>query len=273
METFAIRHAEPIDAAELAQMRAALWPEGSLEEHRREVEEWFAHGPAGTLPAAVFVSRNPNESLNGFLEVSLRSHADGCDPAQPVGYVEGWFVLPELRGRGIGAALMRAAEDWARTHGAREIASDALIDNEPSQLAHAALGFEVVDRCVHLRKSSSNPLQSRVFQVEPSPSPASRSYLASANCGGRTKCTGDHSKQKPRSNCSSSYNPGNSTSSPCSSAATISRAMLSGISRLNTASNCPQSRVNHSRRSQRDSAVNVTPFSFPRSTFGVAEIL
>jgi hypothetical protein len=28
----------------------------------------------------------------------------------------------------------------------------ALLDNEASQRAHSALGFEVVDRCVHFRK-------------------------------------------------------------------------------------------------------------------------
>jgi hypothetical protein len=31
------------------------------------------------------------------------------------------------------------------------MASDALIDNEAHR-AHEALGFEVVDRCVHFRK-------------------------------------------------------------------------------------------------------------------------
>lgn len=148
-----IRHAEPADAEELAGMRAALWPEGSLEDHRRDVDAWFADGPAGMLPAAVFVAHTPNQSLTGFVEVSLRSHADGCDPGHPVGYIEGWFVQPDHRGHGIGAALIRAAEDWARAHGCREMASDALLSNEPSELAHRALGFEVVDRCVHLRKS------------------------------------------------------------------------------------------------------------------------
>ena len=47
---------------------------------------------------------------------------------------------------------MRAAEQWSRARGAVEIASDALIDNSQSQHAHRALGFEEVDRCVHLRK-------------------------------------------------------------------------------------------------------------------------
>jgi aminoglycoside 6'-N-acetyltransferase I len=134
-------------------MRAALWPDSSLEEQHTEMEAFFADGPAGILPAAIFVAHTANETLTGFLEVGLRSHADGCNPAHPVGYVEGWFVVPDHRGKRVGAALMRTAEDWARTHGACEMASDALIDNEPSELAHRALGFEVVDRCVHLRKS------------------------------------------------------------------------------------------------------------------------
>jgi aminoglycoside 6'-N-acetyltransferase I len=47
---------------------------------------------------------------------------------------------------------MRAAEQWARSHGCLEMASDIWIDEEISQKAHQALGFEIVDRCVHFRK-------------------------------------------------------------------------------------------------------------------------
>ena len=74
-------------------------------------------------------------------------------PHNPSGYVEGWFVQEAFRNRGVGKGLMRAAEDWARALGSVEMASDALIDNQGSLSAHAALGFEVVDRCVHFRKS------------------------------------------------------------------------------------------------------------------------
>jgi aminoglycoside 6'-N-acetyltransferase I len=91
--------------------------------------------------------------LIGFLEVGLRSHADGCNPLKPVGYVEGWFVREAFRNQGAGRELMRAAEGWARAQGCVEIASDVLIDNPGSQRAHSALGFEVVDRCVHFRKT------------------------------------------------------------------------------------------------------------------------
>jgi len=82
----------------------------------------------------------------------VRSQADGCDPSRPGGFVEGWFVQEEFRNRGVGSELMRSAEDWPRGQGCLEMASDALIDNEGSQRAHEALGFDVVDRCVHFRK-------------------------------------------------------------------------------------------------------------------------
>ena len=134
-------------------MRLLLWPESSLDEQLGEADSLLATGTSGTLPAAIFVSQDADGRLTGFLEVGLRSHADGCDTARPVGFVEGWFVREEARGRGVGRELLLAAEEWCRTQRCRELASDALIDDEGSQSAHRALGFEVVDRCVHFRKS------------------------------------------------------------------------------------------------------------------------
>ena len=148
-----IRQARIGDERELAQMRASLWPDASVEEHLREAEAVLAGRAAGTLPNTILVSQGDGEALSGFLEVGLRSHADGCDTQHPVGFIEGWYVREPFRGRGVGRELMKAAEDWARGQGCREMASDALIDNQESHSAHSALGFEVVDRCVHFKKS------------------------------------------------------------------------------------------------------------------------
>jgi aminoglycoside 6'-N-acetyltransferase I len=152
MPVTSIRAAQQGDEDELAELRALLWPDGTVEEHRREVQKLIQSGMSGTLPAAVLVAIDVSERLAGFLEVGLRSHADGCAVAQPVGYVEGWFVREEMRGQGVGKQLMQAAEDWSRAQNCREIASDALVDNMESREAHSALGFEVVDLCVHFRK-------------------------------------------------------------------------------------------------------------------------
>jgi len=134
-------------------MRAALWPDGPFEEHLHEFDAQLATGMNGTLPAATFVAQDAQGVLIGFVDVGLRSHADGCDPRRPVGFVEGWYVRNEMRNRGIGKGLVLAAEDWARGQGCGEMASDALFDNQASLAAHEALGFEVVDRCFHFRKS------------------------------------------------------------------------------------------------------------------------
>ena len=152
MPVTSIRTARQGDEVELAELRTLLWPDGTVEEHRGEVQKLIQSGLSGTLPAAVLVATDASGRLAGFLEVGLRSHADGCDVARAVGYVEGWFVREEFRGRGIGRQLMKAAEDWSRAQNCREMASDALVDNMESREAHSALGFEVVDLCVHFRK-------------------------------------------------------------------------------------------------------------------------
>jgi len=105
-----------------------------------------------TTPIEIFVADKSDGTLVGFVEVDLRSHADGCNPSKPVGYIEGWYVAEDHRHQGIGKKLLEKAEDWARSHRCAEIASDAVISNEVSQRAHEALGYEVVDRCVHYRK-------------------------------------------------------------------------------------------------------------------------
>jgi aminoglycoside 6'-N-acetyltransferase I len=146
-----IREARPGDCAPLARLRHALWPESSLDEHAGELSRILSGENPGTLPSVILVADDAGQVV-GFAETGLRSHADGCDPARPVGYLEGWYVIPSQRRRKVGARLVEAAERWARDRGCLEMASDTWLDNEGSQRAHQALGFEVVDRCVHYRK-------------------------------------------------------------------------------------------------------------------------
>ncbi len=148
-----IRPAQPPDLNQLARLREALWPKTSAAEHGRELAPILEGNTPGSMPLINFVVATRDGTLVAFAEVDLRSHADGCDPSLPTGYLEGWFVAPDFRRRGIGAQLLAAAEDWSRAHGCVEMASDTWIDNEVSQNAHEALGFEIVDRCIHFRKT------------------------------------------------------------------------------------------------------------------------
>ena len=151
---FRIRLARPSDQDQLAQLHASLWPQSPVEEHAREIAEILAGTARLTMPLIILVAESGDRVI-GFLEADLRSHADGCDPSRPVGYVEGWYVVEGHRHKGVGKALVVAAENWAREQGCVEMASDTWVDNEVSQRAHHALGYEVVDRCVHYRKPLS----------------------------------------------------------------------------------------------------------------------
>lgn len=147
-----IREAQPGDEADLAAMMALLWPDGTVKEHRREAEQLIRTRMYGTLPGVFLLAVEDNQKAVGFVQVGLRSHADGCDMDHAVAFIEGWFVHEGFRGAGIGRKLMEAAENWGTTMRCHEIASDALLANEESIRAHSALGFEVVDRCIHFRK-------------------------------------------------------------------------------------------------------------------------
>jgi len=153
MSLSSIREARAGDEQELVKMQALLWPAASIEELREEAEAMVHPHGLGRLPCVMLVAEGEAGALTGFILVGLRSHADGCDPARPVGFIEGWLVREELRRRGIGKALVAAAEAWARAHDCLEMASDALIDNQHAHFAHLALGFEIVDQCVHFRKA------------------------------------------------------------------------------------------------------------------------
>jgi aminoglycoside 6'-N-acetyltransferase I len=148
-----IRLAQLSDRDQLARFREALWPKSSAGEHARELTQILEGKPVVTMSLIILVAEASDRALAGFLEVDLRSHADGCNPSRPVGYIEGWYVAENYRHKGVGRKLLAVAEDWARSQGCVEIASDTWVDNEVSQRVHEALGYEVVDRCVHYRKT------------------------------------------------------------------------------------------------------------------------
>lgn len=147
-----VRQGCPEDCQALLPLRAALWPDCSLEEHRSEIEGQLSGAGPYPFPTVLFVAVTTEGEVIGFLEADLRSHADGCDATCPVGYIEGLYVAEPYRRQGAGAQLVAAAEQWARDLGCVEMASDTWLDNESSILAHKALGFEEVDRVVNFRK-------------------------------------------------------------------------------------------------------------------------
>ena len=142
-----IRLLEPSDVPRWIQLRSELWPN----ESRAELETEGRASLLAESPLIVFVAA-AEEGLAGFLEMDLRSYAEGC-ASSPVPYVEGWYVAPDWRRRGVGGALMSAAEQWSRERGYTELGSDTEELNRLSRDAHAALGFEEVETLVVFRKA------------------------------------------------------------------------------------------------------------------------
>lgn len=145
-----VRSATPQDAAVWLQLRQALWPEDGSSWHAEEIEQFFA----GRLhmPLAVLLARDDVGTVQGFAELSIRAYAEDCTTDR-VAYLEGWYVVPKARRRGVGRALVLAAEQWARAQGCSEFASDAVIDNAVSAAAHLALGFTETVQIRCFRKS------------------------------------------------------------------------------------------------------------------------
>lgn len=136
------------DAAAWLAMRHALWPDEESPSHEREIDNFFAGRLSMPLQVLVAVA---DAGVVGFVELSIRAYAEGC-ATDRVAFLEGWYVVPEFRRKGVGRALVEAAEAWGRAQGCSEFGSDAVVDNDVSAAAHDALGFEEVVQIRCFRK-------------------------------------------------------------------------------------------------------------------------
>jgi aminoglycoside 6'-N-acetyltransferase I len=153
MEDLVVRRAELEDVPEVANISYCLWPKASVAEHAKELAALLAGNLPGPLPATVLVAEELGGRVVGFIEVDLRSHADGCNLSRPVGYIEAWNVAPRTPAETSRSEACCHNRGLGSKSSCAEMASDAWPDTRDSQRAHEALGFEVVDRCIHYRKS------------------------------------------------------------------------------------------------------------------------
>lgn len=148
-----IRHATPDDAAPWRRLRAGLRPEVPAEAHALHVARFFW---SSDRDVACLVAEREG-AVVGFLEVSVRAEGEeegdeyGAGSCH-VGHVDGWYVAPEWRGKGVGRALMREGEAWARARRCRAVASDTAPEDATGREAYAALGFTPVRQVIRWRR-------------------------------------------------------------------------------------------------------------------------
>ena len=142
---------EPCASAEQPgwlRLRQALWPEAGREEHLLEM----ASCAADPQRYGQFVAYSASHEAIGLAEVSLRTDYVNGTQTSPVAFLEGLYVVPQARRKGVAGALVAAVCEWARRAGCQEIASDAVLENSISHVVHRALGFEETERVVFFRR-------------------------------------------------------------------------------------------------------------------------
>jgi aminoglycoside 6'-N-acetyltransferase I len=133
------------DKAEWFRMRKGIWPEAPDEYMTFDMDEILANDDYFVIFAC------DGGKPIGLTEAQIRDYGEGCETS-PVGYLEGWYVQEDYRGKRIAGMMTQAAEDWIREKGCTEVASDTWLDNQPSIRAHLNMGYSEVERLVHYVK-------------------------------------------------------------------------------------------------------------------------
>ncbi|WP_046226988.1 aminoglycoside 6'-N-acetyltransferase [Paenibacillus dauci] len=141
--------AEQSHLHQVTNLAMQLWPDNIESELRADFAEIL-----DSSTDIVYLA-NAEELSIGFIHMSLRhDYVEGSD-SSPVGYIEGIYVDPAFRHRGISTRLLAAGEEWSRSMGCSQIASDTELDNYGSQKLHKKLGFEEANRIVAFIKNLS----------------------------------------------------------------------------------------------------------------------
>ena len=97
---------------------------------------------------SAFFIKYSNHVPAGFAQCGLRSdYVEGTE-SSPVGYLEGIYVKEAYRRTGIARMLLSLCEDWARSMGCEEFASDTELHNDDGLRFHLNCGFEEAGRII-----------------------------------------------------------------------------------------------------------------------------
>ena len=137
------------DFDEWLELGLALWPHYRKKKDKLEQEfNRILKSPKETA----FLVKDKGKSV-AFANLSLRTDFVQGASTSPVAYLEGIYVDPNYRKRGLAKRLVEVAKKWAKENGCKELASDAELDNIASQNFHKRIGFREVKRTVNFIQS------------------------------------------------------------------------------------------------------------------------
>ena len=142
-----IQRATEHDTEVLAGLALLLWDNHDVAELREEFAEILK-----SEEAACFLACEAGVPV-GFAQCQLRHDYVEGTQTSPVGYLEGIFVRPEFRHRGLAKQLLGACESWAKEKGCMEFASDCELGNDASLNFHLSVGFAEANRIVCFTKT------------------------------------------------------------------------------------------------------------------------
>ena len=147
---FEVRPARPEDEPRLIEIQHSSaihhatidpdrWRMQTLEEGARSRRHWHGKSPRSEGFVAV-----AGGVVVGMIELWLKRPQDREGARIPRIKVDlGLAVAPEWRGRGVGTALLRAAEDWARGQGAERMVLDLDVNNDGAPRLYEREGYQV----------------------------------------------------------------------------------------------------------------------------------
>ena len=112
-------------------------PREQIEARWRARQEW---GRSPDLQSVTLIAENEQGQRLGYIVLILNTHDELT--GEPQGFVADIAVAPGVLRRGVGAALLRAAEDYAVSQGLPYLAFSVSSFNAPALRLYRRLGYQ-----------------------------------------------------------------------------------------------------------------------------------
>jgi ribosomal protein S18 acetylase RimI-like enzyme len=97
--------------------------------------------------STVLIAESADGTRLGFISLTVRQDVTGVER----GHVADLGVIQDARRMGVGSALMRAGEGWARERGLPVLSLDLWATNEHARAFYETLGYSAESSCLFKR--------------------------------------------------------------------------------------------------------------------------